>query len=64
MGTACSLPAQWRAKASDMERAAKAYSRSCIEAKAAQLILGASLLRSCARELEEHEEALAKAREA
>lgn len=46
------LAEKWRAQADDMDRTAKAYRRSCVEAKAVQLILLAKQLRTCADAVE------------
>jgi hypothetical protein len=52
---------KWREKAVDMERSAKNHTRSCVHAKAAQLILGAKLLRNCASEIDREAIKIAKA---
>jgi hypothetical protein len=44
-----------------MERSAKNHTRSCVHAKAAQLILGAKLLRNCASEIDREAIKIAKA---
>lgn len=52
--TLVQLAAQWRQQADDMDRAAKAYNRSCVKEKGMQLILLAKQLRGCATEIEKH----------
>ncbi len=50
--TVAELAAKWRAQATDLDRTAKSYSRSCVKDKAVQMILLAKQLRQCASEME------------